>query len=51
MVLIVTISAILAIIAGLLILIWPRTLNLAIAIWLIVYGILQLLQDFDILGI
>ncbi len=38
----VTISAILAIILGIIILIWPKALNLAVAIWLIFYGLLQI---------
>lgn len=40
----VTISAILAIIAGIIILIWPRALNLAVAIYLILIGIIGLLN-------
>ncbi|MDP2947058.1 MAG: DUF3096 domain-containing protein [Nanoarchaeota archaeon] len=35
------ISAILAIIIGVIILIWPKIINYAIAIWLIVYGLLR----------
>ncbi|MBS3075917.1 DUF3096 domain-containing protein [Candidatus Pacearchaeota archaeon] len=37
-------SAILAIIFGIIILIWPKSLNYAIAIWLLFNGILQLLN-------
>ena len=37
------ISAILAIIAGLLVLAWPKLLRLAVGLYLIVVGILQLL--------
>lgn len=44
------ISAILAIIAGILILIWPRILNIAIGLWLLIYGILQLLESYQVLG-
>ena len=40
---IITISAILAIILGLIILVWPKALNLAVAIWLILYGTLQII--------
>jgi hypothetical protein len=36
-----TISAVVAIIAGIVILIWPKSLNLAVAFWLILYGILE----------
>ena len=37
-----TLSAILAIIFGIIILIWPKALNLLVAVWLIISGILQL---------
>jgi len=40
-----TISAILAIIVGLLVLIWPKFLRLAVGIYLILFGILQLVSD------
>ena len=36
------IMAVLAIIAGILILVWPKLLNYIVAIWLIVYGAFQL---------
>ncbi len=39
----ITISAILAIIFGIIILIWPKALNLVVAIWLLISGTLQLL--------
>ncbi|MBS3089608.1 DUF3096 domain-containing protein [Candidatus Pacearchaeota archaeon] len=38
----ITLSAILAIIAGIIILIWPRFLNYVVAIYLIIVGILAL---------
>lgn len=38
-----TISAISAIIAGLVVLIWPRALNFAIGLWLLIHGVLQLI--------
>ena len=38
------ISAILAIVFGIVILIWPESLSYLIAIWLIVKGILQLIS-------
>ncbi|MDO8459962.1 MAG: DUF3096 domain-containing protein [Nanoarchaeota archaeon] len=38
-----TISAILALIFGIIILIWPKALNVIVAIYLIIIGILQLL--------
>ncbi|MDO8508345.1 MAG: DUF3096 domain-containing protein [Nanoarchaeota archaeon] len=43
MLMIITLSAILAIIFGIIILIWPKALNLAVAIWLILTGVLQLI--------
>ncbi|MBI5803482.1 DUF3096 domain-containing protein [Candidatus Pacearchaeota archaeon] len=39
------IPAILALIAGFIILIWPKSLNLAVALWLIAYGVLSLLSN------
>ena len=39
-----TISAILSIVLGIVILIWPRSLNLAVAFWLLLSGILQLIN-------
>ena len=39
------ISAVFAIILGIVILIFPRALNIAIALWLLLYGILQLLGN------
>ncbi len=41
----IAISAILALIAGVIILVWPKALNLAVALWLIAYGVLSLLAD------
>ncbi len=40
----ITISAVLAIIVGLIILIWPKSLNIAVGLWLLITGILQLIQ-------
>jgi len=40
-----TISAVLAIIVGILVLVWPRLLRVAIGIYLIFFGVMQLLQD------
>lgn len=40
-----TVTAILAIVFGILILVKPRTLNFVVAAWLLLYGILQLLSD------
>ncbi|MBS3094378.1 DUF3096 domain-containing protein [Candidatus Pacearchaeota archaeon] len=40
-----TISAILAIIFGIIILVWPKSLNYIVAAWFLIYGILQLLSD------
>ena len=45
MAIIITISAVLAIIAGIIILIWPKSLNIAIGLWLLVTGLLQLLGN------
>ena len=41
-----TISAVLAIILGIIILVWPKALNLAVAVWLLIYGILQLVGGY-----
>lgn len=46
MVVTILISAILALIIGIIILIWPKSLNLAIALWLIIYGVLSILSSF-----
>ncbi|MBS3072086.1 DUF3096 domain-containing protein [Candidatus Pacearchaeota archaeon] len=44
-----TLSAILAIIFGIVILIWPRALNMAVALYLILFGVLQFFDiGFDI---
>jgi len=40
----ITISAILAIIFGIIILVWPRALNVAVGLWLLIYGFLQILS-------
>lgn len=37
-------NAILAVLAGILILIWPQSLSIAVGLWLIIYGILYLLD-------
>jgi hypothetical protein len=36
-------AAVISLIAGIIILIWPRALNIAIAVWLIINGILGLM--------
>jgi len=41
-------SGILAILFGIIILIWPKALNLAVAIYLIIVGILQILGSYEI---
>jgi|GEM_PF-5810645 len=46
MAVVLTITAILAILIGILIFIWPKIINYAIGIWLIAYGILQILNDY-----
>ncbi len=40
-----TLSAILAIVVGLLVLVWPKFLRISIGLYLIIFGALQLLQD------
>jgi hypothetical protein len=44
----VLILGILAIIIGLVVLIWPKILNIAIAIWLLIWGIIQILAYYNI---
>jgi uncharacterized membrane protein HdeD (DUF308 family) len=39
-------SAILAILAGIVILIWPKSLNVAVGLWLLISGILQLIAQY-----
>lgn len=41
MVLLFTISGIFAIIAGIIILVWPKTLNIVVGLWLLLTGFLQ----------
>jgi len=43
---IITLTAVLSIIFGLLILIWPRFLNYFVALWLIIAGIVSLVGEF-----
>ena len=38
------ISAILAIILGIMVLIWPKILNLVVGLWLLIFGITQLVS-------
>lgn len=42
--LVLTLSAIISILAGLLVLVWPKFLRLAIGLYLVIVGILQLLS-------
>jgi len=42
----VTISAVLAIIFGIAVLVWPRALNLVVALYLIITGALQLVGQY-----
>jgi uncharacterized membrane protein HdeD (DUF308 family) len=42
---ILTLSAIVSVIFGIVILAWPKSLNYAIAIWLLLNGILQILYS------
>lgn len=46
MAVVLTISAILAIFIGIIILVWPKIINYAIGIWLILYGVLQILSSY-----
>ena len=41
-----TLSAILAVLAGIVILIWPKSLNVAVGLWLLISGILQLIAQY-----
>ncbi len=43
-----TLVAILSIIAGIIILIWPKILNIVVALWLIIAGMLQLLSNYNL---
>jgi len=45
------IMGILAIIFGIIVLIWPKILNVIVAIWLLIWGILQVLNGLGILTI
>ncbi len=46
MTVVITISAIAAIIAGVVIIIWPKIINYAIGLWLLLYGILQIIPEY-----
>jgi uncharacterized membrane protein HdeD (DUF308 family) len=48
MAIVITITAILAIIVGVIIMIWPKIINYAIGIWLILYGVLQIISDYSL---
>ncbi|MEK6926252.1 MAG: DUF3096 domain-containing protein [Nanoarchaeota archaeon] len=39
-------SAILAILAGIVVLAWPKSLNIAVGLWLLISGILQLIAQY-----
>lgn len=41
-----TLSAILAILAGIVVLVWPKSLNVAVGLWLLISGILQLVAQY-----
>ena len=43
------ILGIIAILAGLIILIWPKILNIVIAIWLLLWGIFEILAYYNII--
>jgi hypothetical protein len=40
----VTVAAILTVIAGMIVLIWPKSLNIAVGLWLIITGFLRLIE-------
>ena len=40
-----TIMAILALLAGIVVIVWKRSLNIVVGGWLILYGVLQLLAN------
>lgn len=42
------ISGVLAIIFGIIILVWPRSLNIAVGLYLLISGILQLVGNVDL---
>jgi hypothetical protein len=44
------ILGILAIIVGLIVLIWPKIINYAVGIWFLIWGILELLIYFNIIA-
>lgn len=46
MAIVITITAILAIIIGIIVLIWPKVINYAIGLWLILYGVLQIMGGY-----
>jgi uncharacterized membrane protein HdeD (DUF308 family) len=45
MAIVITISAIAAIIAGIIIIIWPKIINYVIGFWLLLYGLLQIIPE------
>ncbi|MEK6860289.1 MAG: DUF3096 domain-containing protein [Nanoarchaeota archaeon] len=45
------ILGIIAIIAGLIVLIWPKILNYVIAVWLLIWGIFQILGYYNIISL
>lgn len=50
MAIVITITALLAIIVGVIIMIWPKIINYAIGIWLILYGLLQMLGNYNLVA-
>ncbi len=46
---ILTITAVLSIIFGMLILIWPKFLNYFVALWLIITGLVNLFSQYNII--
>jgi len=48
MAILITITALLAILVGIIIMIWPKIINYAIGIWFILYGVLQIAAGYNI---
>ncbi|MFW6283237.1 MAG: DUF3096 domain-containing protein [Minisyncoccales bacterium] len=46
MVLTLAVSGIVALIAGIVVLVWPKSLNLVVGLWLLISGALQLIQSY-----
>jgi uncharacterized membrane protein HdeD (DUF308 family) len=47
MVLTIAISGAIALIAGIIVLVWPKSINYVIGLWLLITGLLQLIQAYS----